>query len=49
MKPPKDEDGVLTFNELEIVMKCLGQRPSGQISHFHLFFYKVKVKTLNSR
>ena len=25
----KDEDGVLTFSELEVVMKCLGQRPSG--------------------
>ena len=25
----KDEDGVLTFTELEVVMKCLGQRPSG--------------------
>ena len=26
----KDEDGVLTFSELEVVMKCLGQRPSGR-------------------
>lgn len=26
----KDEDGVLTFTELEVVMKCLGQRPSEQ-------------------
>ena len=26
----KDEDGVLTFPELEVVMKCLGQRTSGQ-------------------
>ena len=25
----KDEDGVLTFSELEVVMKCLGQRHSG--------------------
>ena len=25
----KDEDGVLSFTELEVVMKCLGQRPSG--------------------
>ena len=25
----KDEDGVITFSELEVVMKCLGQRPSG--------------------
>lgn len=28
----KDEDGVLTFPELEVVMKSLGQRPSGR--HF---------------
>ena len=27
----KDEDGVLTFSELEVVMKCLGQRTSGQV------------------
>ena len=27
----KDEDGVLTFSELEVVMKCLGQRKSGQV------------------
>jgi len=26
----KDEDGVLSFSELEVVMKCLGQRPSEQ-------------------
>ena len=26
----KDEDGVLTFSELEVVMKCLGQRHSGR-------------------
>ena len=25
----KDEDGVLAFNELENVMKALGQRPAG--------------------
>ena len=25
----KDEDGVLTFPELNVVMKSLGQRPSG--------------------
>ena len=28
----KDEDGVLSFPELEVVMKNLGQRPSGQAS-----------------
>ena len=26
----KDEDGVLTFQELNVVMKSLGQRPSGK-------------------
>ena len=26
----KDEDGVLTFPELNVVMKSLGQRPSGK-------------------
>ena len=25
----KDEDGVLSFHELNVVMKLLGQRPSG--------------------
>ena len=25
----KDEDGVLTFSELEVVMKCLGHRTPG--------------------
>ena len=25
----KDEDGILTFGELEVVMRCLGQRPTG--------------------
>ena len=28
----KDEDGVLSFNELNIVMKSLGQRPKGKYS-----------------
>ena len=36
----KDEDGVLTFSELDVVMKCLGQRTSG---HFHnvIFFSMI--------
>ena len=29
----KDEDGVLTFPELNVVMKSLGQRPSGKFLH----------------
>ena len=32
----KDEDGVLSFPELAVVMKSLGQRPSGKI-HMILF------------
>ena len=31
----KDEDGVLTFPELNVVMKSLGQRPSGKIFIFY--------------
>ena len=27
----KDEDGILAFGELEVVMRCLGQRPSGDL------------------
>ena len=30
----KDEDGVLTFPELNVVMKSLGQRPSGESIQF---------------
>ena len=30
----KDEDGVLAFSELELVMKALGQRPSGELESF---------------
>ena len=26
----RDEDGVLSFQELQVVMKSLGQRPSGK-------------------
>ena len=28
----RDEDGVLSFAELQVVMKSMGQRPSGQTS-----------------
>ena len=31
-----DEDGVLSFAELNIVMKSLGQRPSGEYSTVQL-------------
>ena len=37
----KDEDGVLTFPELNVVMKSLGQRPSGKIVIFTLLISKV--------
>ena len=37
----KDEDGVLTFPELNVVMKSLGQRPSGKIVIFILLISKV--------
>ena len=33
----KDEDGVLTFSELDVVMKCLGQRTSGNFHQYNLF------------
>ena len=36
----KDEDGVITFTELEVVMKCLGQRPSGWL----VFMFTEDVK-----
>ena len=35
----RDEDGVLSFQELQLVMKSMGQRPSGFLklclSQFH--------------
>ena len=34
----KDEDGVLTFPELNVVMKSLGQRPSGKFILSKLIF-----------
>ena len=35
----KDEDGVLTFPELNVVMKSLGQRPSGRLITISGTFY----------
>ena len=32
----KDEDGVLTFPELNVVMKSLGQRPSGAYDEYSM-------------
>ena len=37
----KDEDGVLTFPELNVVMKSLGQRPSG-IKAIYFFVSPLK-------
>ena len=34
----KDEDGVLTFPELNVVMKSLGQRPSGAYNEYSMTF-----------
>ena len=34
----RDEDGVLSFQELQLVMKSIGQRPSGGI---HIVFFKI--------
>ena len=34
----KDEDGVLTFPELNVVMKSLGQRPSGTLDESSMIF-----------
>ena len=52
----KDEDGVLSFPELAVVMKSLGQRPSGtyllilKILHFSVQNYKKNTETfLNCR
>ena len=28
----KDEDGILTFRELRVVMRALGQQPDGEVS-----------------
>ena len=35
----RDEDGVLSFQELQLVMKSMGQRPSG----FQLYFNSVSL------
>ena len=50
----KDEDGVLSFPELTVVMKSLGQRPSGKylkqnnfltyVSRYVFYYYKKGEK-----
>ena len=42
----KDEDGVLTFSELDVVMKCLGQRTSGNFHQYDLFSLVISEKEL---
>ena len=36
----RDEDGVLSFQELQLVMKSMGQRPSGFLK---LYFNSVSL------
>ena len=38
----KDEDGVLTFPELNVVMKSLGQRPSGKKQVISLIMNSIR-------
>ena len=41
----RDEDGVLSFQELQLVMKSMGQRPSGFSEVvFHLRFMYIKFR-----
>ena len=52
----KDEDGVLSFPELTVVMKSLGQRPSGKylkqnnfltyVSRYVFYYYKKGEKKI---
>lgn len=34
----KDEDGTVTIAELGVVMRSLGQRPSGENLNFNIFY-----------
>ena len=36
----RDEDGVLSFQELQVVMKSMGERPSGKLSQLS---YKLSL------
>ena len=36
----KDEDGVISFSELEVVMRCLGLRPTGVHCLLHIILFK---------
>ena len=39
----KDEDGVLSFPELAVVMKSLGQRPSGKAAFLHAYDFAFRT------
>ena len=39
----RDEDGVLSFQELQVVMKSMGQRPSGGGFSLKELFIKVAI------
>ena len=47
----RDEDGVLSFQELQVVMKSMGQRPSGgvekeikySLSHENLSSFRRRI------
>ena len=45
----KDEDGVITFPEVIMVMKSLGQRPSGMCLHDSLCAYTLSNKKTDYR
>ena len=45
----RDEDGVLSFQELQLVMKSMGQRPPGEWCHFESPHIKPLKRTLCSR
>ena len=43
----RDEDGVLSFQELQVVMKSMGQRPSGERKVYIAFLIIGGIKHLN--
>ena len=43
----KDEDGVITFPELILVMKSLGQRPLGNLPHIGLAYFESLTFSAN--
>ena len=44
----RDEDGVLSFQELQVVMKSMGQRPSGPVKNtFNELFLRISSQRKN--